>query len=98
MSEDGYESAIRAHFRSNMWPAIESEELVKTSVDALFWLEQGADIEDTVVTTEDEYWFETSQRLGDRFQVVCIGDLIHSLHLEGLVSEETWDRITLEHC
>lgn len=98
MSEDGYESIIRAHFRSNMWPAIESEELVKTSVDALFWLEQGADLEDTVVTSEDEYWFETSQHLGNKFQAVCIGDLLHSLHLEGLVSEETLDRITMEHC
>ena len=95
MSEDGYESTIRAHFRSNFYPSVDSEELVRASVDALFWLEQGADIEDTVVTSEDEYWFETSQHLGDKFQAVCIGDLLQSLHLEGLVSEETWDRITM---
>ena len=98
MSEDGYESTIRSHFRSNFWPPVDSEELVKASVAALFWLEQGADLEDTVVTAEGEYWFDTSQNLGDRFQAVCIGDLIQSLHLDGLVSDETWGRITLEHC
>ena len=98
MSEDGYESTIRTHFRSNFWPSVNSEELVKASVTALFWLEQGADLEDTVVTAEDEYWFETSERLGDKLQAVCIGDLIQSLHLEGLVSDETWDRVTLDYC
>jgi hypothetical protein len=90
---DDLKSVIKQHFRCNFYPAVESDDLVDACEMAINWVEVGAGWDHTVVTKENEYFFETSEPIGYNLQTIEIWDLLTTLNLTELISDKTQQRI-----